>query len=193
LAQYPASYSDGLDPFALPNGWSNWAFWQYSDKGVVPGINGSADMNVFNGSSLDLRKFIAETTAAPAQRSAQEKTFSDLTQSIDANPYDAQAYVIRGIAYIYYAQYPQAIDDFTQAIKVNPADAQPFMQRGVAYARSGDYEKAIVDFDQAIKLNPDYADAYLNRGKAYEALGQLENSAADNGKYNELTGNSPTP
>ncbi len=193
LAQYPASYSDGLDPFALPNGWSDWAFWQYSDKGVVPGINASADMNVFNGSSSDLRKFIAETTAAPTEQSAQEKTFSDLTQPIDANPYDAQAYVIRGIAYIYYAQYQPAIDDFTRAIKINPADAQPYMQRGVAYARTGDYKKAIADFDQAIKLKSDYADAYLNRGKAYEALGQMENSAADTNRYNELMGNTTTP
>ncbi|MFN8383423.1 MAG: GH25 family lysozyme [Anaerolineales bacterium] len=192
FAEYPSNYSDGLD-ISLPQGWTEWAFWQYSDKGVVPGINASADMNVFNGSASDLRKFIAETDVASTQQSAQEKTFTDLTQSIDANPYDAQAYVIRGIAYIYYAQYPQAIDDFTQAIKINPSDAQPYMQRGVAYARTNDYEKAIADFDQAIKLKSDYADAYLNRGKAYEAIGQMENSAADNGKYNELTGNSTTP
>lgn len=187
LMQYPNSYSDGADP-VLPSVWSDWTFWMYSDRGAIPGINAAVDMNVFNGSVSDLQKFINSANVAPAQQSAQEKTFADLTQPIDANPYDAQAYVIRGIAFIIYGQYEQAIADLDQAIKITPADAQPYMQRGVAYAGIGKYEQAIADLDQAIKLNPDYADAYFNRAKAYEALGQSENARADYTKYSELTG-----
>jgi GH25 family lysozyme M1 (1,4-beta-N-acetylmuramidase)/Flp pilus assembly protein TadD len=192
LAQYPTTYTEGGEP-SLPRDWSDWTFWQYSDRGSVPGINAAVDMNVFNGSVSDLQQFLASTDVPVTQQSAQEKTFADLTLPIDANPYDAQAYVIRGIAYIYYGQYQQAIDDFTQAIKINPTDPQPYMQRGVAYARTGDYENAIANFDQAIRLQPEYADAYLNRGNAYEALGQMENAAADKDKYNELTGNTGVP
>lgn len=56
LAQYPTQYVDGMKPF-LPRGWFNWTIWQYSDKGVVNGINASVDMNLFNGTLEDLYKF----------------------------------------------------------------------------------------------------------------------------------------
>lgn len=29
--------------------WSSWDFWQYSDKGSVPGISGTVDLDLFNG------------------------------------------------------------------------------------------------------------------------------------------------
>ncbi len=56
LAQYPNQYQEGMQPF-LPRGWFNWTIWQYSDKGVVNGINASVDMNLFNGTLEDLYKF----------------------------------------------------------------------------------------------------------------------------------------
>ena len=39
----------------VPAGWKRWAFWQYTDKGQVPGINGPVDLDRFEGSALDLR------------------------------------------------------------------------------------------------------------------------------------------
>lgn len=33
-----------------------WAFWQHSDRAVIPGIPEKTDLNVFNGSIKDLRK-----------------------------------------------------------------------------------------------------------------------------------------
>ncbi len=56
LAQYPNQYVDGAKPF-LPRGWFAWTIWQYSDKGVVNGINAKVDMNVFNGTLEELYKF----------------------------------------------------------------------------------------------------------------------------------------
>ena len=56
LAQYPNNYVDGIQPY-LPHGWFKWTFWQYSDKGVVNGINAAVDLNVFNGTLEDLYKF----------------------------------------------------------------------------------------------------------------------------------------
>ena len=58
LAQYPNQYADGMKPF-LPRGWFAWTIWQYSDKGVVNGINASVDMNIFNGTLEELYKFAA--------------------------------------------------------------------------------------------------------------------------------------
>jgi lysozyme len=56
LAQYPNQYTPGLTPF-LPKGWFSWAFWQYTDKGVVNGINAAVDLNLFNGTLEELYKF----------------------------------------------------------------------------------------------------------------------------------------
>lgn len=56
LAQYPNSYSPGMQPY-LPKGWFKWTFWQYSDKGQVNGINANVDMNLFNGTLEELYKF----------------------------------------------------------------------------------------------------------------------------------------
>ena len=33
----------------LPSGWMLWDFWQHSENGQVPGIQGNVDLNVFSG------------------------------------------------------------------------------------------------------------------------------------------------
>jgi lysozyme len=53
-----AEYTTASAP-NLPNGWTTWEFWQYSEKGQVPGITGSVDLDVFNGSADDLRQWAA--------------------------------------------------------------------------------------------------------------------------------------
>ncbi|MET0576961.1 MAG: GH25 family lysozyme [Mesorhizobium sp.] len=39
-----------------------FTFWQYTGTGVVPGINGNADINVFNGTEASWRKFLKANT-----------------------------------------------------------------------------------------------------------------------------------
>ncbi len=57
-----ASYRDSP---ALPNGWSKWTFWQFSDGQIGPTDSirevFRGDTNLFNGSEADLRKFISES------------------------------------------------------------------------------------------------------------------------------------
>ncbi|HEX8458506.1 MAG TPA: glycoside hydrolase family 25 protein [Pyrinomonadaceae bacterium] len=48
-----AHYASAPDP--LPHGWANWTFWQYSQSLTIPGVNGTADHNRFNGSQNDLQ------------------------------------------------------------------------------------------------------------------------------------------
>ncbi len=37
--------------------WSDWAFWQHTSKGTVPGISSQVDLNKFNGSLTELQSF----------------------------------------------------------------------------------------------------------------------------------------
>jgi GH25 family lysozyme M1 (1,4-beta-N-acetylmuramidase) len=39
----------------VPGAWKRWAFWQYTDKGQVPGIQGPVDLDRFEGNRVDLR------------------------------------------------------------------------------------------------------------------------------------------
>ncbi|MEI5677944.1 MULTISPECIES: glycoside hydrolase family 25 protein [unclassified Mesorhizobium] len=39
-----------------------FTFWQYTGTGVVPGIKGNADINVFNGSEAQWKKWLKENT-----------------------------------------------------------------------------------------------------------------------------------
>src|SRR5947209_5974916 len=43
-------------PPAKVNAWGNWTFWQYSQSGEVPGIAGSVDLDVYNGSLSQLEE-----------------------------------------------------------------------------------------------------------------------------------------
>ncbi|PTL83720.1 glycoside hydrolase family 25 protein [Vitiosangium sp. GDMCC 1.1324] len=40
----------------LPQGWSRWSFWQYSQSGHVPGVNGNVDLDRFSGTLSDLKE-----------------------------------------------------------------------------------------------------------------------------------------
>lgn len=43
LAQY------GVQAPTLPEGWADWALWQYTDAGRVAGVSGAVDRSWFNG------------------------------------------------------------------------------------------------------------------------------------------------
>ena len=51
----------GYAPAAQPNtgGWGSWAFWQYTDTGTVPGIEGhNVDLDWFNGNEQSLAQYV---------------------------------------------------------------------------------------------------------------------------------------
>ena len=63
LREYPLwvanyTYDTSRGPYYLPRGLTKWAFWQYSDKGAVPGIaENDEDLDVFNGTLEELYIF----------------------------------------------------------------------------------------------------------------------------------------
>lgn len=48
----------GVSAPSLPAGWSEWRFWQHSDRGQVPGIAAATDLNWFAGSYDDLLVYV---------------------------------------------------------------------------------------------------------------------------------------
>ncbi|MEU2247543.1 glycoside hydrolase family 25 protein [Streptomyces sp. NPDC019224] len=61
-----ARYGSGAkEPQQVPGAGRAWTFWQYTDSGRVPGIDGPADRNVFRGSAAELRALAQGGSARP--------------------------------------------------------------------------------------------------------------------------------
>lgn len=41
---------------SVPPPWTRWTFWQYTENGRIAGIDGPVDLDVFDGSIVDLRR-----------------------------------------------------------------------------------------------------------------------------------------
>jgi hypothetical protein len=50
----------------IPPGWSFWDMWQYSDRGVIPGIPGNTvDLNRFDGTEAELMQIFRNGVVVP--------------------------------------------------------------------------------------------------------------------------------
>jgi lysozyme len=66
-------------------GWGEWTFWQHSQSGTVAGIEGTVDLDYFNGSMSELLAFA---------NSSPGVTVSETTEQPPAQP-DNQSYTVR--------------------------------------------------------------------------------------------------
>ncbi|GGA27828.1 glycoside hydrolase family 25 protein [Paenibacillus physcomitrellae] len=64
-------------PWNVP-AWSAWTFWQYSQKGSVPGISGAVDLNVFSGSLTELRAWTANQSGGKSEGKSGRKDVDDM-------------------------------------------------------------------------------------------------------------------
>ena len=55
LPLWIANYTTAAAP-NLPAAWSDWTFWQHSEKGAIEGIAGAVDLDRFNGTLDDLKQ-----------------------------------------------------------------------------------------------------------------------------------------
>jgi lysozyme len=78
IAQYTNLWPNPLYP------WAGWDFWQFSDKGKIPGIDSHVDMNWFNGSIEDLQEKFIELNITKLR----EKTNPILFENFDENKKD---------------------------------------------------------------------------------------------------------
>jgi lysozyme len=65
-----AHYTSAAAP-TLPNGFTKWLFWQWSDAASVPGITGAVDSNRFSGSLQDLAQLgVPQPASVSAKKQA---------------------------------------------------------------------------------------------------------------------------
>jgi hypothetical protein len=97
-------------------------------------------------------------------------TVDQLTCRIRANPCDAQAYKLRGAAWMCAEKWAHAIRDFTESIRLDFRQPDVYTCRGIARLKTAtrdlDYDCAAYDFDLALRLDPEMGCAYFWRYKA---------------------------
>lgn len=54
LARYPLWLAQYGPAAVVPPGWPGWWLWQFTDKGIVPGVAGDCDCNAYAGERGDL-------------------------------------------------------------------------------------------------------------------------------------------
>jgi tetratricopeptide (TPR) repeat protein len=105
--------------------------------------------------------------------------YDRLTEAINRNPQDADAYYRRGNILARLKEYNLAANDFGRAIEYSPSNAQAYNNRCWVNVALGRAQMAVTDCNEALRLRPDYADALDSRGLANLMLDRLDSAISD--------------
>ena len=115
-----------------------------------------------------------------------DQAILNFNRTVDLQPDFAEAYRMRGRAYVAESNPDQAIRDFTRLAELRPRDALALAERGFARLDKKDYVNAIADADRAIAIDPKLARAYNLRGTARREAGDPRKAVEDFTKAVEL-------
>jgi tetratricopeptide (TPR) repeat protein len=102
-----------------------------------------------------------------------------LSRAIDIDPYLADAYGFRGMAYFLRGNYQAALDDCNIALSLEPALENVYFFRALYFIQTKLYGEAIKDLSSAIEINKHFADAYYYRGICKGMLDDLKGGTFD--------------
>ncbi len=87
LVNYPLWIANfGSQTPYLPSAWKNWAFHQFSESGVIKGIQGNVDLNQFNGDHDALQKLLPSKILL--RQGATGQVVVELQQKLRASGFD---------------------------------------------------------------------------------------------------------
>jgi lysozyme len=69
----------------IPFGWNRWVFWQYTNKGVVSGINASCDLDYFNGDFISFQNYVSASVTPPPNNSSITVNKTELEHTLTLN------------------------------------------------------------------------------------------------------------
>ncbi len=109
----------------------------------------------------------------------RKEAMDDLNSTINLEPENVAAHVLRGRVYFEDGMYPEAISNLNTAIKYDPKFEKSYVLRACSYLRLKEYSKAVDDANTILALNSKSAVAYQLRGAAYNGLGKYSNAIDD--------------
>ena len=132
-------------------------------------------------------------SCGPDHHTYLDEFLEEHDQTIELDPVDSTAYLLRGMVYLdmgqiqgYVEDNHRALEDFERVIELDPENWQVYSLKGQAYQELGLYEKAILLHDKTIELTPNYPPAYHFRANAYSNLSQYQQAMQDYDRAIEL-------
>ncbi|MEA2934375.1 MAG: hypothetical protein QOD74_1021 [Variibacter sp.] len=113
------------------------------------------------------------------QMVASPSNIASLTEVIQGNPNDPQAYNVRGTVLGRANRNQEAITDFNKAISLDPNYAQAYANRGVVHRQMRRLDAALADFNKALEIDPAYVPAWVGRGIVYRQQNQARPAFED--------------
>jgi tetratricopeptide (TPR) repeat protein len=110
----------------------------------------------------------------------------EFNHAIQLNPYFAETYLQRGLAYYDLGNILHAVSDYTEALKLNPESIEAYYCRALARVALKNFPGALKDVNQAIFLNSNYASAYNLRAIIHRKQGYIHDAIANFKKAAEL-------
>src|SRR6478672_1502975 len=113
------------------------------------------------------------------QLAASPANIASLTEVVQRNPSDPQAYNMRGSVLGLAGRHEEALSDFNKAISLDAQYAQAYANRALVYRQMNKLDLALADYNQAVSIDPGYSGAYLGRGIVYRQTKQAVNALQD--------------
>ena len=95
-------------------------------------------------------------------------------RAVAADPRNAQAYFVRGVANEALEKHERAVADFSKTIALDPKLTDAYQRRGSEHFKLGRITESITDFDQYLALKPDQMPYHWQRGISYYYAGKYE-------------------
>jgi tetratricopeptide (TPR) repeat protein len=115
----------------------------------------------------------ALTVAEQCEKESGDIAISACNELITKNPFDADAFYNRGIAWSDdKGDDEKALRDFNEAIRIKPNFIRAYAVRGIALFNLGEIDRAITDFNEALKGDGNAAIMYYYLGLAWSAKNQ---------------------
>jgi len=139
ISQYDlwiAKYTSDLNTPPNTGIWDDWAFWQHSNTGIVGGITGSVDLDLFNGDWSDLQNYVIPSSSDSLilQKPFDAAYSGNFTKSIGPLASSAKSEVNR------YTGWGESESKVTAWIAAGTASASHSFKKGFTAPSTGEYQ-----------------------------------------------------
>lgn len=108
-----------------------------------------------------------------------EKAIDELSQAIEIEPQNFEAYFWRARAFMRKGQFENAIGDFEKVLDLNPGYSPAYDNLGWLFMRRDKYDQSLSYLNRSIELKPENGWAHYMRSRIFYKKGDLKN-ALDN-------------
>ena len=110
-----------------------------------------------------------------------KKAREELSQAIEIDPKNAEAYFWRARTFIRTGQYDEAIGDLKTVVDLNPRYSPAYDNLGWLFMRRNNYDQSLTHLNKSIELKPDNGWAHYMRSRIFFKKGDLQ-KALENAK-----------